>query len=135
VVIITTHYLRRSSHLDFNLEPTTVKRVWDWNTLSSSRWCLFNEKGWVDNGLFWQFWQCISKKIEKKFIYMSFYLWIDDHSNFIQFHYHLIVHQRSLNWNHCKLYKNLMVFDELSNDIEIAWNLNDHQSISRRTYL
>jgi hypothetical protein len=31
----------------------------------------------------------------------------------------MIVHQKSLNWNHCKLHENLMVFDELSNDNEI----------------
>jgi hypothetical protein len=46
---------------------------------------------------------------------MFFYLWIDVHSNFIQFHYCLIVHQRPLNWNRCKLHENLMIFDELSN--------------------
>jgi hypothetical protein len=47
---------------------------------------------------------------------MFFYLWIDSVSNFTQFHYRLIVHQRSLNFNRCKLYKILMVFDALSND-------------------
>jgi hypothetical protein len=31
--------------------------------------------------------------MKKKFIDMFFYLSIDDHSNFIQFHYRLIVHQ------------------------------------------
>jgi hypothetical protein len=30
---------------------------------------------------------------------------------------------------------NLMIFDELSNDNEITWNLNDHQFKSRRTHL
>jgi hypothetical protein len=30
---------------------------------------------------------------------------------------------------------NLTVFDELSNDNKIAWNLNHHQSINRGTYL
>jgi hypothetical protein len=29
----------------------------------------------------------------------------------------------------------LMVFDELSNNNEITWNLNDNQFISRITYL
>jgi hypothetical protein len=32
----------------------------------------------------------------------------------------LIVHQKPLNWNRCKLYKKLMVFDGLSNDNEIT---------------
>jgi hypothetical protein len=32
----------------------------------------------------------------------------------------LIVHQRPLIWNRCKLYENLMVIDGLSNDNEIA---------------
>jgi hypothetical protein len=70
-------------------------------------------------------------KNRKKFIDVLFYLWIEGHSNFIKFYYRLIVHQRLLNWNRCKLYKNLMVFDGQSN--EIIWNLNDPQSISRRT--
>jgi hypothetical protein len=48
-----------------------------------------------------------------------FYLWIDVHLNFIQFHYRLIVHQRPLNWNRCKLYENLIVFDRLPNNNEI----------------
>jgi hypothetical protein len=38
----------------------------------------------------------------------------------MQFHYRLLVHQRPLNWNRCKLHENLMVFDGLSNDNEIA---------------
>jgi hypothetical protein len=37
-------------------------------------------------------------KNEKKFIDVFFYLWIESHSNFIQFHYRLIVHQRSSNF-------------------------------------
>jgi hypothetical protein len=73
-------------------------------------------------------------KIEKK-NYRCVLLPMDSHSNFIQFHYRLIVHQRPLNWNCCKLHEKLMVFDGLSNDNEITWNLNDHQSIGRRTYL
>jgi hypothetical protein len=32
----------------------------------------------------------------------------------------MIVHQRPLNWNHYKLYENLMVFDGTSNNNEIA---------------
>jgi hypothetical protein len=50
----------------------------------------------------------------------------------------LIVHQRPLNWNRYKLYENFMVFDVfdgLSNNNEIASNLNDHQSKSRITHL
>jgi hypothetical protein len=58
-------------------------------------------------------------KNEKNIVYVIFYFQIDVHSNFMQFHYHLIVHQRSLNWNRCKLHKNLMVFDSLSNDNEL----------------
>jgi hypothetical protein len=53
----------------------------------------------------------------------------------MQFYYHLIVLQRTLNWNRYKLHENLMVFDELSNDNEIALNLNDHQSKGIRTHL
>jgi hypothetical protein len=49
-----------------------------------------------------------------------YYLWIDGHSNFIQFYYRLVVHQRPLNYNRCKLYENLMVFDGLSNNNEIS---------------
>jgi hypothetical protein len=55
----------------------------------------------------------------KKFIDVFFYLWIDVHSNFSQFHYRLIVHKKSLNWNRYKLHKNLVIFDGLSNDNEI----------------
>jgi hypothetical protein len=69
------------------------------------------------------------------FIDVFFYVQIYDHSNFMQFYYHLIVHQGPLNWNRCKLHENLIVFDELSNDNEIAWNLNDHQSNDRITHL
>jgi hypothetical protein len=29
----------------------------------------------------------------------------------------------------------MIVFDEISNDNEITWNLNDHQSIDRKTHL
>jgi hypothetical protein len=32
----------------------------------------------------------------------------------------MIVHQKPLNWNRCKLHENLMVFDGPSNDNEIA---------------
>jgi hypothetical protein len=49
-----------------------------------------------------------------------FYIYIDGYLNFMQFNYHLIVHQKPLNWNRCKLYENLMVFDGLSNDNEIT---------------
>jgi hypothetical protein len=31
--------------------------------------------------------------------------------------------------------KILIVFDELSNNNEIAWNLNDHQSIDKKIHL
>jgi hypothetical protein len=48
--------------------------------------------------------------------------------------YRLMVIQRPSNYNRRKLYKILMVLDGVPNDNEIAWNLNHHQSISRRTY-
>jgi hypothetical protein len=59
-------------------------------------------------------------KNENKFIDVFFYFKIDGHSNFIQFHYRLIVHQKQLNWNRCKLHEKLIFFYELSNDNEIA---------------
>jgi hypothetical protein len=52
----------------------------------------------------------------KNLMDMFFYLQIDSDSNFMQFHYHLIVHQRPSNYNRCKLYKILMVLDGVSND-------------------
>jgi hypothetical protein len=57
--------------------------------------------------------------MKKKIIDVLFYLQIDNVSNFIQFHYRLIVHRRPLNYNRCKSYKILMVFDGLSNSNEI----------------
>jgi hypothetical protein len=39
----------------------------------------------------------INFKNKKKIIDVFFYLQIDDHLNFIQFHYHFIVHQGLLN--------------------------------------
>jgi hypothetical protein len=57
------------------------------------------------------------KKLKK--VYRCVFLDLDGHSNFMQFYYRLIVHQRLLNWNHYKLYKKLMVFDGLSNDNKI----------------
>jgi hypothetical protein len=50
----------------------------------------------------------------------------------MQFYYRLIVHQRPLNYNRCKLYKILMILDGVLNDNEIARNLNHDQSISRK---
>jgi hypothetical protein len=47
---------------------------------------------------------------------MFFYLKIDGDSNFMQFHYRLIVHQRPSNYNRYKLYKILMVLDGVSNN-------------------
>jgi uncharacterized Fe-S radical SAM superfamily protein PflX len=46
-----------------------------------------------------------------------------------------MVNQRLLNWNHHKIYKILMIFDRLSDDNEIAWNLSHYQSINKRSYL
>jgi hypothetical protein len=54
------------------------------------------------------------------FIDVFFYLWIDDYSNFIQFHYRLIVHQRPSNFHIIYNGSNLTVFDGLSNDNEIV---------------
>jgi hypothetical protein len=57
---------------------------------------------------------------------MFFYLYIDGHSNFMQFHYRLIVHQRlsiSLSFDSPSKTVNLeplQVFDGLSNDNEIT---------------
>jgi hypothetical protein len=65
---------------------------------------------------------------------MFFYLWIDGGSNFMQFYYHLIVHQILLNFHVIYNGYNLTVFDGLSNDNEIVWNMNDYQSIDRRTH-
>jgi hypothetical protein len=57
-------------------------------------------------------------KNEKKFIDVFFY-WIEGHSNFMQFHYYLIVQQRPSNFYViCNGY-NLTVFDGLSNNNEI----------------
>jgi hypothetical protein len=51
---------------------------------------------------------------------MYFYLWIDDHSNFMQFNYRLIVHQRPSNFHAICNGFNLTVFNGLSNDNEIV---------------
>jgi hypothetical protein len=71
-------------------------------------------------------------KNRKKIIDMFFYLWINGHSNFMQFHYSLIDHQIFY-----AIYNgsNLTIFDGLSNDNEIELNLNEHQSIDRRKYV
>jgi hypothetical protein len=50
----------------------------------------------------------------------------------MQFHYRLIVHQRSLNFHISYNGFNLTVFDGLSNNNEITWNLNSHQSKGRK---
>jgi hypothetical protein len=51
---------------------------------------------------------------------MLFYLWIEGHSYFIQFHYRLIVHQTPLNFYVIYNGFNLTTFNELSNDDEIT---------------
>jgi hypothetical protein len=58
-------------------------------------------------------------KKSKKNIDVFFYLWIECHSNFMQFYYYLIVHQRLSNLYAIYNYSNLTVFDGLSNDNEI----------------
>jgi hypothetical protein len=55
----------------------------------------------------------------KKNIDVFFYLWIKGHSNFMQFHYRLIVHQRPSNFYAIYNDLNLMVFDGLSNNNKI----------------
>jgi hypothetical protein len=74
-------------------------------------------------------------------IFLKKILWICSYTyrmmvylNFIQFYYRLVVHQRPLNYNRCKLYKILTDLDGVSNDNEIAWNLKHHQPINIRTY-
>jgi hypothetical protein len=66
----------------------------------------------------------------EKIINVLFYLWIDSYSNFIQFHYRLIIHQKSSNFHAICNGFNLTVFDELSNDNKI-WMTMD----GRKTYL
>jgi hypothetical protein len=51
---------------------------------------------------------------------MFFYLLIDGLLNFMQFHYHLLVHQRSSNFHTICNGSNLTVFDGRSNDNEIV---------------
>jgi hypothetical protein len=55
---------------------------------------------------------------------MFFYLWIDCHSNFMQFHYRLIVHQRPSIFYAIYNGSNLTIFDGLSNDNEILMTIN-----------
>jgi hypothetical protein len=61
------------------------------------------------------------KKILKMifFINMFFYLWIDGHSSFMQFHYHLTVHQIPSNFYVICNGFNLAIFDGQSNDNKI----------------
>jgi hypothetical protein len=49
----------------------------------------------LDNGLLNKYKKNL--KNEKQYINVFFYLWIDGNSNFIQFYYRLIVHQKPLN--------------------------------------
>jgi hypothetical protein len=56
------------------------------------------------------------KKMNFFFIDVLFYLCIEVHSNFMQFHYRLIVHQRPSNFYVIYNGSNLTVFDGLSND-------------------
>jgi hypothetical protein len=60
------------------------------------------------------------KNGKKKLIDVSFYLYIDGHSNFMEFHYRLIVHQKPSNFHVIYNGFNLTVLDGLSNDNEIA---------------
>jgi hypothetical protein len=54
-------------------------------------------------------------KYKKFLINILLSLWINYVLNFIQFGHHLILHQRSL-----KLSDNLMIFGEISKDIQIT---------------
>jgi hypothetical protein len=53
----------------------------------------------------------------------------------MQFHYRLIVHQKPSNFHIMYNGFKLTVFDGLSNDNKIVWNVNDHQSKCRITHL
>jgi hypothetical protein len=56
----------------------------------------------------------INMKIKIKNSYRYVLLLIDDGDlNFMQFHYRLIVHQRPLNYNCCKVHNILKIYDEL----------------------
>jgi hypothetical protein len=46
-----------------------------------------------------------------------------------------MVHQKPSNFYEIYNGSNLMVFDGLSNDNEIAWNFNDHQFQDIKTHL
>jgi DAD family len=76
------------------------------------------EKGSVDNEPLNKYIKNLKNR--KKFIDVFFYLWIDVHSNFMQFHYRLIVHQRPSNFHIIYNGYNSTVFDALSNDNEIV---------------
>jgi hypothetical protein len=56
------------------------------------------------------------KNEKKKLVDVFFYFKIDGHSNFMQFHYRLMVHQRLSNFHAIYNGSNLTVFDGLSND-------------------
>jgi hypothetical protein len=66
---------------------------------------------------------------------MFFHLYIDGDLNFMQFHYCLLAHQSPSKYYTICIGSNLTVFDGPSNDNEMTWNLNHHQSISTRIYL
>jgi hypothetical protein len=55
----------------------------------------------------------------KIFMDLFFYLWIEGHSNFMQFHYRVIVYQIPSNFYAICNGSNLTVFDGLSNDNKI----------------
>jgi hypothetical protein len=71
-----------------------------------------------------------NKKTYEYVIILIDWWWFKFHT----FYCHLILHQESSKF--CTIYNgyNLMVFDGLSNDNEIIWNLNHHQYISIRIY-
>jgi hypothetical protein len=46
-----------------------------------------------------------------------------------------MVHQKPLNSKCYKLHNIFMIFDGLTNDNKIIWNLNYRQSLSKRTYI
>jgi hypothetical protein len=77
----------------------------------------------LDNGPLNKYKKNLKNK-KKKFIDMFFYLWIDCHSNFMQFHYRLIVHQRPSIFYAIYNGSNLTIFDGLSNDNEILMTIN-----------
>jgi hypothetical protein len=74
----------------------------------------------------------MKKNLKNRFFYGYVLLLID--WLWFKFYAILLSFVSTSNYNHCKLYKFLMVLDEVLNNNEITWNLNHHKSISRKIY-